>query len=268
MKLNRPCSFRVSSLLALMACLALPANLIVRAADETPAAKPAAAVKLPPAKEIIDKFVKAMGGREAVMKQTSHHSTGKFEMAAQAISGPLDVYAAKPDKLLVKVKITGLGEILEGFDGKVGWSINPAEGPMLKKDKILEQMREQADFYGSLHDEKDYTSMETVASGPFEGKACYQLKLVRKSGQETTEYFDRQTGLLVANVTTQQTPLGAIPVTSVLSDYKEFDGVKVPTRISQKIAGMQQVMTIDTVEINKVPDSVFDLPEPIKALVK
>jgi hypothetical protein len=224
--------------------------------------------KLPPAREIVANYLKAIGGREAILKQTSHHSTGKMEMAAQGITGSLEVFAAKPNKVLVISKLPGIGEVRQGYDGKVGWSIDPMQGPMLLKDKALEQMREQADFYGSLHDEKAYSLMETADSTPFEGMDCYKLKLVKKTGADSEEYYDKKTGLLVGMTAKQDTPLGVIPVTSVLSDYREFDGVKVPTRISQKIMGIQQVMTIEKVEVNNLADSVFEVPDQIKTLLK
>jgi hypothetical protein len=39
------------------------------------------------------------------------------------------------------------------------------------------------------------------------------------------------------------------------------------TKTTQKIAGLQQVMTVETVEYNKVTDAEFELPAQIKALV-
>ncbi len=249
---------RLLGALALTVLLLTPA---VRAADES-------TKKLPPAKEVIAKFIKAIGGREAILKQTSMHATGTFAMPAQGVSGTLEVFASKPNKLLVKIDITGFGKVSQGFDGKVGWTIDPAQGPMVLKDKMLEQVSTEADFYGTLHDEKNYTSMETVEATKFEGKDCYKLKLVRKNGHETIEFYDVKTALLNGTMSTQDSALGALPVTSIVGEYKEFGGVKMPTKISQKIGPAEQMMTITSVENNKVADSEFDLPEPIKALVK
>jgi len=155
---------------------------------------------LPPAKEIISKFVKTIGGRAAFQKIQSQHMKGKFEMPAQGLSGDLEVFAKRPDKLAVKISLQGLGEILRGYNGAVGWSVDMATGPALLEGKMLEELREQADFDGVLHGEKKYKSMETVAIADFEGARCYQLKLVRNSGNEVNEYFDIKSGLLVGVV--------------------------------------------------------------------
>ena len=249
---------RLPGAFVLSVLLLVPA---ARAADEP-------AKKLPPAKEVIARFIKAIGGREAILKQSSVHATGTFGMPAQGLSGAMEVFAAKPNKLLVKIDITGFGKVSQGFDGKVGWTIDPAQGPMLLKDKMLEQLSIESDFFGTLHDEKNFTSMETVEATQFEGKDCYKLKLVRKSGQETIEFYDVKTALLSGSMSTQESPLGTLPVTNIVGEYKTFGSVKMPTKMSQKIGPAEQVLTIASVENDKVADSEFELPAPIKALVK
>jgi hypothetical protein len=234
--------------------------------DSSPKAK--APAKLPPAKEVIDKFVTAIGGKEAFAKVTSQHAKGKFELAGQGISGNLEVFAKRPNKLLIKINIAAIGDILRGFDGEVGWSTDAAMGPALMKGKELDQTREQANFDHLLHDEKDIKSMETVEVTQFEGKECYKLKLVTKLNSEVTEYYDTKTGLQVGFVGTQESALGPLVVTSISSDYKKFGDVLFATRVVQKMGPLEQVMIINSFELNKVADSVFDLPAPIKALIK
>lgn len=233
----------------------------VRAADE------AKAGALPPAKEVVAKYVKAIGGREAFLKHSSLRLKGKFEMAAQGLSGDFEMWTAKPAKMGVKIVLPGFGDVRSGFDGKVGWSVDPAQGPMLMEGKMLDQLRDQAHFYGILHDEKDYKSMEVVEKATFDGKPAYKLKLVRLSGQETTEYFDVNTGLQIGAESVQESPMGAIPTTTVLSAYQKFGDIQMPTKMIQKIGPIEQAVTINAVEYDKVPDSDFALPQEIKALV-
>ena len=246
----------------------LTSSTVYLKAAETSPEKVTTSVKLPTAKEIIDRFVKECGGKEAMLKHKSYHSRGKLEMSGQGISGDLEIFAAEPNRFLVKTKIEGFGDIAQGFDGKVGWSMDPAQGPMLLKGKMLDQIKDQAEFYGTFHDEAQYKSMEVVGIEKYDSVDCYKLKLVRKSGQESQEFFEVKTGLLRGVAATHATPLGDMPVTTTLTDYKEFEGVKMPTKIAQKLAAFQQVMNLRTVEANCVPDSVFELPDPIKALVK
>jgi zinc protease len=235
-------------------------------ADPGPAVESKASA--PAAQEVIARFVREIGGKAALEKVQSQHMTGKFEMSAQGMNGTLEVFAKRPDKVLMKISLPGVGEMIQGFDGKVGWSLTPVTGPMLLEGKMLEQVREQANFDAVLHDASRFKSMQTAGQGQFDGKECYTLKLVKQSGQESTEYYDTKTGLLVGSSEVQETPLGSVPVTGVIGEYKKFGDILFATRLSEKMGPLTQVMTFQTMELNTVDDSVFELPEAIKALTK
>jgi hypothetical protein len=233
-----------------------------------PAQTSAGSEALPPAREIIDRFIKEIGGEEVFAKVQSQKMVGSVSMPAQGIRGTLNVLSKRPNKMLITVTIPGLGEIVQGYDGTTAWSINPATGPMLLEGKMLEQLREQAHFDAILHRDEDYKSMKTTAAREFEGKQTYEITLVRKSGQEVKEYYDRKTGLLHAMVMEQETPFGAVAVANIMEDYKKFGDFRFGTKITQKMGPIEQVMQIDSIEVNTVPDAAFNPPAEIKALAR
>lgn len=255
---------------ALVLALALTAPGL--AGDAPPAAPPPAAsapaAKLPSAEEVIARFVKEIGGEAAFDKIKSQRLTGKFEMGAQGMNGALEVLAKRPDKLLIKITLPGMGEMLQGYDGKVGWAANPVTGPMLLEGKMLDQLKEQANFDAVLHDRARFKSTQNSGEADFDGKKCYKLKLVKQSGEESTEYYEIQSGLLVGSSEVQETPLGSVPVTAVISDYKTFGEIRFATRLTEKMGPLTQVMSFQTMEINNVDDAVFALPDSIKGLLK
>jgi hypothetical protein len=106
-----------------------------------------------------------------------------------------------------------------------------------------------------------------VGKGPFEGQDCYEVKLVRDSGFEYTEYFSVDTGLIVGGKLKASSQMGEVPVTTVSGEYKAFDGVLVPTVTKQKMMGLEQVVTITSVSFDPVDPSEFALPPAIQALV-
>ena len=251
-----------SSPAALAAQGAQPATT---AASATPADVPAA--KLPAAREIIDRYVKAVGGREQILKHASRRETGTVEIPAAGITGQIVGVAAKPNRTATTMTIPGLGETRQGFDGAVAWSIDPMSGPRVLAGKELAQRRAESDFYDDLHDPKTYTSIETVDLVDFEGAKAYRVRLTRATGDTTFELFDPSTGLMVGSVATQQSPMGALVVTTVRADYKSFGGIMMPTHVTQKLpTGQQVTFTRSTVEFDAVPPSAFELPPEIKAL--
>jgi hypothetical protein len=238
---------------------------------DIPAAPPKpAAAKLPPAKDIIAKYVQAIGGKEAILKYTAMRGKGTFELSVQGqnSTGELEVLRAKPNKQVAKISIRDLGQIVAGFDGKTGWWIVPGAGPMLLQGRMLDQARDDAIFYNQLHEESNYQSMETEALTQFEGRECYQVKLVFKSGREVTEFYDVKTGLLAGYKAMQESLQASLEVTSRLSDYKKFGDWLQPTKLTQKMAGIDQTITIASVTYDPIPDSEFEPPAEVKALLK
>ena len=228
----------------------------------------ASSAELPPAKEVIARYVKALGGRDEILKHSSTTHKGVWSLPAQGITGAFELLRAKPNKQLLIIKMGDQGEIRNGFDGKVGWTINPFAGAMLLEGAQLEQAREDANFHRELHNPDDFKSMETVAKTTFQDQECYELKLVSKSGNTRQEFFDVKTGLLAGARQTQETPQGLMETTMALEDYKRFGPIQEPTKITIEVAGFDQMLTISSVERDNVPASAFDRPAEIQALVK
>lgn len=248
---------------------ALAALLSVPLLAQAPAARAsvAPAVKLPDARTIVDRHIKAIGGREAVLAHTSMHASGTLSMPANGISGPVDIYGAAPDHVLVRTTIPGIGEIVDAYDGKTAWSINPMTGPALKAGKELEQTRLDADFYSELRDPKRYT-LKTVEKTLFDRRECYKISVKRADGSEDFDFYDVATGLRAGSINTRETQMGTMTVSNVEGGYKKFGPLTQATVLTQKVMNVEQKITIDAVEYDKVEPSVFEPPTSIKALIK
>jgi hypothetical protein len=182
------------------------------------------------------------------------------------MKGELKIVAAAPDRMKLTITLPGMGNLERGYDGKVGYSLDPAVGPRILDGPELEELKYSADFYDDLRDPSKYAQAIVVSQGPFEGEDCYEVKLVRKSGFTYHEFFSVKTGLLTGvkmNVTSQ---MGTVPVTTVHSEYKAFGGVMTPTVTRQKMMGLESVTTIDAMTFEPVDAHAFVLPAAIAAL--
>ena len=223
---------------------------------------------LPTGREVVDRYVEAIGGEKAIREVSGKHMVGRMDIPAQGVGGDMEIYTAPPNKLLVKIEIPAMGSISSGFDGEVGWVINPMTGPMVLEGRQLDQTRQQADYLASLHPEHLIASLETVEKTDFQGHTCYKVKVVTTWDEEYFEYYDVESGLMVGGERTQSSPMGEIPTTTIISDYKEFGGLLVATKNVQQIMGMEQIITVSEVE-NVDPDpAVFELPAEIKAMME
>jgi len=228
----------------------------------------ASAQALPAANDLMARHDAAVGGRAAVERFSSIHQAGTFSIAAMGIEAPVDIYKSKPNKYLMKVVLGPVGEVMQGSDGKTMWLIQPQQGAVVLEGAQADAMKANADFFAGLHDASQYKSAETVELADFEGRKCYKVKLVASSGQESYEYFDAATGLRAGVLVTLESPMGKIEQTSVPTDYKDFGGIKFPTRIVSRNGQFDITITMTTVEFDNVDATTFALPDAVKALVK
>ncbi len=228
----------------------------------------AAQADLPPASQLIDRYVEAVGGRDAIMSLPDSRTVGTFAMPSMGIQGSLEVFAARnPTRLLSVVDIPGLGVVRNGYTGEVGWSLDPNMGPRLLDGKELASMVEGASDAGSLRDASMFTTRETVEKTEMNGQPCYKVRLVWKSGRETFDCYSVDSGLLVATTANQETPMGNVEVVSMMDGYKRFGDVMTATKITQQMMGQEQVMTVDSVVYGPIDASKFVPPQEIQTLI-
>ena len=258
---------KLGSALALTSVLGAGTAVLAQAPAPAVQQKPADAA-LPPAQSIIDRHIEAVGGRAAIKSHNSVNIKGSITIPANGMTGTIELFAARPNKTLAKTNLAGIGEVMEGFDGTVAWSISPMTGPMLATGDELAQKAFDANFDGALGIASRYDAIKTVEKTTFEGRPVYKVALTRKGGGDDIEFYDVETGLKAGGTIERKNPMGTISVTSTLSDYKKFGDILHPTTMKQTMTGVQVVTTFTSIEYDKVDPSVFELPAQIKALVK
>lgn len=225
-------------------------------------------VDLPQAREIIAKHVAAIGGEAAIRAKKSRHAKGTIQVVGMDEPGTIEMYSAAPNKALYVVRLPVVGMNMFGYDGDTPWAINRNQGPqVLRNDPMGERIKEQANFFASLYPDSLYTSMETIEKTMFEGRDAWRVRLQTPSGMTIDHFFDVETGLLAGTEELREMAAGQPPiaVVNVVSEYRDFDGVKIATKNVQRVMGGETVTTLETVEFDKVSDDVFELPREIEA---
>jgi hypothetical protein len=267
MRRINPCGVVAVTAIFSTAYLVSTASLAAQAPQTAPAQQGAPAA-LPDAREVIQRHIEAIGGREALMAHSSRHVTGTMSMPSTGLTGSFEMFEAKPNKAVMRMTLPGLGEFNEGYNGEIAWSINPVAGPTLLEGRQLEEKKLDADFFGDLNFEKRYASMKTVERVDFDGRACYKVQLVRRDGGEDVQFYDLATGLRAGSIVNRETPLGSMNATIVEADYKRFGKVLYPTKLTNTAMNQQQVLTVVNVQFDTVKASEFEPPAAIKALIK
>lgn len=212
--------------------------------------------------DILEKHIRAIGGEKAFRQYTSRVVTGTIQIKALGVTGDIVIRSKAPDKQVSSVQIKGVGEIREGFDGRIAWSKNPFMGVIVKKGHQLEQAKLQADFYRDIEWKTRYSNLEYQGTTKLNNRAVHVVVGKAKGGNVETHYFDAETFLVVQMVNDMRTNQGMMKLVSTLSDFRKVDGIVVPFSINL----IEPAQAAFTVKVNKVEhnielnDSIFEKP--------
>ena len=225
--------------------------------------------ELPSPEEIIARYIEALGGEEAIRAHTSRTIKGAFEMQAMGMSGQSTIYAMAPDKMVASNEVSGFGETVSGYNGEIAWIDNPMQGAQLLDGEMLAQTKRQARFYADLERADMFPQQTTAGETEWNGQAVYQLDVVDVDGNELSQYFAKESGLLIGAEGTQTTDMGPSEVVITLGDYQEFGGVMVATSTTTNMVsmGVEFTTTIESVTYDDLDASVFEPSDAIKALL-
>jgi len=234
---------------------------------------------LPTPRQVVSRHLAATGLSERPAAKKSRRAVGKISIPERQLEGAFETVAARPDRYVQRTNIPGLGASSTGYDGDVGWQMQAMAGANVLEGEALRQLQHRALFDVEAHPAELYESMEVLGKVSFADRECLRLRLVRKAaGTESTaegralreidEFYDVATGLKVGSRSTFAGPTGPREVTVVYDAYREFGGVRVPTRITQEMGGMQVVQEVETVEWNTVDEGAFEPPPEVRAILK
>ncbi len=223
---------------------------------------------LPPAEELVSRYVQAIGGANAFMKHKSMSMSLSWEMPAMGLQAEMSVKQMQPNLVSTRVAIPGMGEILSGYNGKVAWSLDPMQGARLLDGAELQQTMDQAQWGYAVRSSELIKEMETVERTTMGDTDCYKVRVVWKSGRESHDCYAVDTGLIVGTVIEQESQMGTITAETLMSEYKEFGGVKMATRMSANLMGQPMLIRLNDIEFGTATESDFELPPQIKALAE
>ena len=215
--------------------------------------------------ELIEKNIKAKGGREKILALKTLRTTGKMVMG-QGMEAPFTMSQKRPRAQRMEFSFQGLSGV-QAYDGKNAWMVMPFSGkkdPEAMTAEDTKEMDEQADFDGPLFDYKEKGhKVELVGKEQIEGTDVYKLKLTLKGGDVRYIYLDSEYFLEIRTEGKRTMRGTEQEFESSIGDYKEVEGYMMPHAIENGVKGSQQKqkITIEKVEINPtLADSLFAMP--------
>jgi photosynthetic reaction center cytochrome c subunit len=224
-----------------------------------------AKASLPAAEQLLDKYLAAIGGADALGKITSRVQKGTLT----AFGGqhfPVDVYSKAPDKRVSVMHLQG-GDSVTAFDGKQGWLSVPGRVHTMSAAEN-DAARIDADLYLPAHLKTLYQKFSVDSGEKIDGHDTYVV-IGHTEGQPPLRlYLDKESGLLLRLIRYAETPLGRNPTQIDYADYRDANGVRVPFRWTLSRPGNRFTIQVEQVQQNvPVDDAKFAAP-PLSAAPK
>ncbi|MGA2716618.1 MAG: photosynthetic reaction center cytochrome c subunit family protein [Bryobacteraceae bacterium] len=236
---------------------------LVTPPDVLRAVAPAAA-GTPPADQILDKYIQALGGADQLSKLTSYTAKGTSHLFGEVNADPVEINAKAPNQLATLVHQRE-GDLARTFDGRDAWVMLPLTvvGEYALNASALEgaKLDAQMAFPGGL--KQFFSSWRVSYPATVDGHEVYVIQGNGANGLFATFYFDKQSGLLTRMVRYATTAVGRVPTQIDYSDYRPVNGVMMPFKWTFGWVSGQEEYALTDVQVN-VPVDAAKFAKPVQ----
>jgi photosynthetic reaction center cytochrome c subunit len=243
----------------------------------------------PPADEIIDKYIQALGGAQKLAGLKSYVAKGtSVGFGGFGGGGEVHIYAKFPNQRTTLIQFaaaTGRGDEVRTYNGRTGWMMTPLavltdyqlsgvelDGAMLDAELGFPGQIKQAltnlrvSLPATISDLPGPSSQTSTESGTGLGqdRAVYVVQGTGPRGMLATLYFDQKSGLLLRMVRYGKTQIGRIPTQIDYSDYRDAGGVKMPFHLTFAWLDGRDAIQLSEIQTN-VPIDEAKFGRPVQS---
>jgi photosynthetic reaction center cytochrome c subunit len=202
---------------------------------------------LPAPSQLVEKYVQASGGANAIQKISTRVQTGNADFGGHEV--PVEVFDKAPSQRATVMHLPN-GDNVTTVDGKQGWIASPGHPFREMPPSEVEEATIDADLQFPLHLKNEFGELQAAPPEKIGDRETYQLVAIRNGEPRLRLYFDEQSGLLLRMLRYSDSPLGLNPTRVDYADYRAVDGVQVPYRWTVARPGGQVTIQITEVKQN------------------
>jgi photosynthetic reaction center cytochrome c subunit len=231
-------------------------------ADDLFAAAPGA----PPADQVLDKYIQAVGGAQRLNGITSYAAQGtSIGFAEAGGGGRVEIFAKFPDQRATYIHFADpqRGDSTRTFDGKGGWIATPLT--VVRRYPLgggeLEGAKLDAELAFPAQIKQLLTRWRSGPISTINNREVDVLQGTGAGGFFATFYFDKETGLLTRLVRYSRSPIGRVPTQVDYADYRDVGGIKIPFRWTFSWLDGRDSFQLTNVQLNAPVDAAkFGIP--------
>jgi outer membrane lipoprotein-sorting protein len=217
------------------------------------------------AEDIISKYLLKIGGIDKWKSVKSQKMIGILNM--QGVDLPITAYAKPLAMKRLEIKVPGV-EIIQTYNGKEGWMLNPQMGkdPVKLTDDQSKEFAED-EFEDKFIDYKKKGHEATLlGTEEVDGIKCFKIQLIKNKNNDLEDirelhFFDAETYFPVLEIGYKSREEKVIELKEYKSDYREVNGLMFSFYQEDKIGDQTiQKLTIEKIILNEsIDDSLFTL---------
>jgi photosynthetic reaction center cytochrome c subunit len=225
-----------------------------------PAAPPKPMTGMPTPDQILEKYVQAIGGKDAIAKVKTRQMKGQY---LPQRGGQVAVEILQSGDKFTTIVTTPQGAIQRVWTGTTGWITDPRGLQELDVEELT-AVRDMAEAFAPLKLKEPFPRMTFGGKDKINDREVFVLRGALPDKRRIRLFFDAESGLLLRKVIFNNTIVGADPVQFDFEDYKDVDGVKLPfsVRISYTEPGFSGTRKFEEIKQNvPVDEAKFTMPK-------
>lgn len=206
--------------------------------------------------EIIESYLKAIGGKEEIKKINTIASTIGLEMMGRTFAGTDK--RMNPNKQFTELKMGTVTVMKQVFDGGKGFQ---QQGPQ-KKEMTEEEIKTALDEKGVIPQLYYVSNAEYktdyLGIGKVNDEETYRMKVLMPSGKLSIQEYSIKTGLLLKEENTSKNADQDVVETIEYKEYKKVGNILLPFEITRTAGGQEFTIKYADIKLNEgVTDADF-----------
>ncbi|MES2849735.1 MAG: pitrilysin family protein [Bacteroidota bacterium] len=199
--------------------------------------------------EIINSYLKAVGGKEEIKKINTLSAVISLDMGGRVFTG--DYKRMSPDKQLMELKMGAMTIMKSVFDGGQGYQM---QGPQKKEmdEKEIKEARDEKAIIPQLFYATDTAyKADYLGTGKVGEEDTYRLKVTMPSGKVSIQEYATKSGLLLKEEATSMEEGQESTETIEYKNYVKVGAIMLPSEIIRTEGGQEIPFKLSDYKLNE-----------------
>jgi hypothetical protein len=179
----------------------------------------------PAVEQIIQKYIDAIGGADALGKVNTRQEKGMIDISGRSL--PIEILSGAGGKQLTVIHLPN-GDNVTAYDGTSGWTSGPSRPVREISSVEVASAQAEVDLQLPLHLKQIFSEVKSAAPEKIGDRETYVVAGISSGEVAAKFYFDEDSGYLLRILRYTRSPLGRNPTEIDYSDYRAQSGLKIP----------------------------------------